>query len=535
MISFPLHVGRKILRGLVFFCVFLTFMRLQAAVQVAVGQNFTGSSYGADSPYNPPDCNGVAGPDHFVELINGRFKVYSKTDGSVLQSMTSGDFWTSSGLTFDPGVIDSDPRIVYDSSVQRWFASAIDLVPSGESSNRFLLAVSASADPTGAWHSLAFVADPTEGNIADFPTLGLDANGVYLAAFMFRPRDDADVGQTLVSIPKSDLLAATPTADNRTWFGLLDSTMYGYVLQPAINFDITAGDCPILAVGDLGYDWAPYSNLVSFAVQNAAGPGAATLSSPISLNVDTYSIPTSPIQPDGNLTLDPGDTRFSAKVYRVGDLLYAVHSCEVSNREAFRWYKINAASHQLLQSGTVADTNLDLFYPSIAANASGIVVIGFNGCSLNTFISSYALVGETISDVTTFGAPLLLKSGMASYDRAGSGNLSRWGDYSSTCVDPADPNRFWTIQLYPQYSGVWATQITELLTATPILTIAPAGTNVVVSWPGTAIAFDLEAAPTPDAASWYLVDYSAATATNGQVCLTLPATKSARFFRLHKQ
>src|SRR5262249_3429857 len=154
---------------------------------------------------------------------------------------------------------------------------------------------------------------------------------------------------------------------------------------------------------------------------------------------------------------------FSAKVYQVGGLLYAVHCCEIDDRAALRWYKINAASQQVLQSGLIADTNLDLFYPSIAANASGTVVIGFNGSSTNTFISCYAVVGETFSGLTTFGAPLLLKSGLASYKVVGSGNLSRWGDYSSTCVDPTDPNRFWTMQMYPIYSGVWATQISELL------------------------------------------------------------------------
>jgi hypothetical protein len=525
---------RSNLRWLVFLWLPCAVVRLDAAVVVEVGHNFTGSTYGTDSPYNPPDSNGAAGPEAFVELINGRFKVYSKTNGSVLKTMTSGDFWSSTGLTFDGGVILSDPRIVYDPSVQRWFASAIDFLPWDQSSNRFVLAVSAGADPTGSWQGVAFTADPIDGNFADFPTLGVDANGVYLAAFMFKSRSEEEVGQTLVSIPKADLLATTPTANNRTWFGLLASTNYGYVLQPVINFDASAEACSVLAMGDLGYDWAPHSNLVTFAVQNAAGPGPATLSEPTNLCVEPYSVPIKPTQPDGNNSLDDGDARLSATVYQVAGVLYAVHGCGVDDRAALRWYKIRAADQTVLQSGTIADTNLDLFYPSIAANASGTVVIGFNGCSTNTFVSCYAIVGETAGGITTFGAPLLLQSGLASYNRPGSGNISRWGDYSSTCVDPADPNRFWTIQMYPVYSGVWATQITELLTAIPMLAIAPAGANVVLSWPGTAIAFDLETAPTADAASWNVLDQSTATATNGLVYLTVPVTQSAQYFRLHK-
>src|SRR5438045_8090685 len=117
MISLQLHVGRKIPRWLVVCCMICPFARLHAAVLVAVGQNFAGSTYGNDSPYNPPDCNGVAGPEQFVELINGRFTVYAKTNGAQLQTMSSSSFWTGAGLRFDSGVIASDPRIIYDPSV----------------------------------------------------------------------------------------------------------------------------------------------------------------------------------------------------------------------------------------------------------------------------------------------------------------------------------------------------------------------------------------------------------------------------------
>jgi len=277
-----------------------------------------------------------------------------------------------------------------------------------------------------------------------------------------------------------------------------------------------------------------HSNLVSFAVQNAAGPGPATLTSVTNIRIEPYSVPINPTQPDGNNTLDDGDARFSAKVCQVAGILYGVHGCQIHNRAALRWYKIDALKHTLLQWGTIADTNLDLFYGSIAANASGTVVIGFNGCSTNTFVSSFAEVGETLEGVTTFGAPLLLKSGVTSYNRAGPGGISRWGDYSTTCVDPADPNRFWTIQLYPTSSGGWATQITELLTVTPTLTIAPAGTNVVLCWPDTPIAFDLESAGDINATNWTMVPQTMSWATNGQVCVEVPASESAQFFRLRK-
>ncbi len=207
-----------------------------------------------------------------------------------------------------------------------------------------------------------------------------------------------------------------------------------------------------------------------------------------------------------------------------------IHGCQVNGHAALRWYNIQAADQSLLQSGTIADTNLDLFYPSIAANSSGTVVIGFNGCGATTFISSFAVVGDTVNGVTTFGDPILLKSGLASYDRPD----GRWGDYSSTCVDPADPNRFWTMQMHPVSSGVWATQISELLTAIPKLTMTLSGADVVLSWSGTAVYFDLESAATIDAPNWTVVQQTGSWTSNGIVYLPLPATESAQFFRLHK-
>jgi hypothetical protein len=140
-------------------------------------------------------------------------------------------------------------------------------------------------------------------------------------------------------------------------------------------------------------------------------------------------------------------------VYEVGGVLYAVHNTEVNNLSAVRWYRLNPANHAVLEAGTISDPTLDLFFPSIAANPAGTVVICFNASSISSYVSAYAVVGQTVNGVATFGSRVLLKAGTASYqDQPGvdpATYVSRWGDYSSTCMDPADPNRFWTIQMYP--------------------------------------------------------------------------------------
>jgi hypothetical protein len=131
-------------------------------------------------------------------------------------------------------------------------------------------------------------------------------------------------------------------------------------------------------------------------------------------------------------------------------------------RAALRWFAIDAVSNALLQEGLIADPVLDVFMGSIAVNACNDVVIGFNQSGTSQFVSAYAVAGATIHNVTTFGVPLLLKSGVARYDVTGGAILARWGDYSATVVDPRHPFTFWTFQEWPSAQDVWSIQITEL-------------------------------------------------------------------------
>jgi hypothetical protein len=528
-------------------------------VLLTVGQNFTGVDYGSyntNSGALPPDSNGAVGSDHYAEFINGMFAVYSKSNGQQLEIKTDVDFWAAAGVGIDSLWLISDPRLIYDPGSQRWFASQVDIdyltqiLDSMLGTNHFLFAVSATSDPTGEWHGVMFQADPDNGNFADFPTLGFDSQGVYVSGDMYdgtsNPNAAVPLGPTLVSFPKADLLLPTPNFNNRTWFGIMDYAARGDVLQPAITFD-GSNTGAVLAVIDIGNTSAPYSNLVSFAVQNAGGPGPATLSAATFPTVSPFMVPDNvpvgaplftALQPDGTSTLQANDARFSAKAYVVGGVMYAVHNTLFNGRIAIRWYRLRASDGSLLESGTLSDTNLDLFFPSIAANAQGTVIIAFNGSGLSTTVSSFAVAGVTVNGLTTFGGRVLLKAGVTSYhgdDETSGYPTSRWGDYSATSVDPADSTRFWTIQEFPSDPGVWATQITELLTTVPAhLDIAQApGNAITLSWSLAAAGYQLQSATNLLApVAWANVTNS--PATNGsQLVLSLPVSGMQRYFRLH--
>ena len=548
------------------FCLLLAGVCGRAQVTVQIGQNFPGTDNSSlispdGLPITPADGNGAVGLNYFVEFINGSFTVYDKADGSGVVSISDMKFWSnagpggtgSGGINFLSSDAVSDPRVIYDPASHRWFASQVEFDGSAMDptleSDYYLLGVSDADDPSGSWHVFSFLAAPGGIRFADFPTLGVDANAVYLAGDMYHGITNS-LGTSLTMIPKADLLANPPVITNRVFFGVSAYTNHGAILQPVTCLDGSSSG-KILAAGALGDDFLAHSNLVATTVLH---PGAtnATLAPATNIWVDAYTTPLDATQPDTTATLADNDARISARAYAVGGVIYAVHNIEVNDRAAIRWYRINAGNYALLESGTITDPNLDLIFPSIAANTNGVVVIGCNGSSLSTYISSYAYVGLTAGGVTTFNNPVLLAASSFNYhdlyEQFGLSPTgdSRWGDYSTVAADPSDANRFWTIQMLPIYSAdfdllgsgdavVWQMQITELITSRPlpVLGIAPAGTNVMVSWPnlapGSQLLFATNLVPP---AAWSNVTQTVQT-NSTRAFVLVPVSNGQQFFRLY--
>ena len=80
-----------------------------------VGTTFSGTSIN-EAGFIPPDINGAVGPAHYVEMVNGRYRVYNKGTGAVIagQDMSLNTFWTGGGGVTLGGGSSYDPRVQYD-------------------------------------------------------------------------------------------------------------------------------------------------------------------------------------------------------------------------------------------------------------------------------------------------------------------------------------------------------------------------------------------------------------------------------------
>ncbi|MEX0978767.1 MAG: hypothetical protein WDZ48_07955, partial [Pirellulales bacterium] len=441
-------------------------------VGATIGLNFPGANlddgiFATGKGYAPPDNGGGVGPDHVVQLINGAFVVFNKTNGTPLQFMSGQQFWSNAGV--DPGTGPGttnlgafNQRVLYDPTSGRWIAAALT---GASENNHVLLARSETSNPAGDWQAVSFLGNnETSGKFADFTRLGVDANGVYIATDNFASLAGGLEYQSVFSVPKADLMASTPIMDNmQAFFGLnQDVNFVGSNLQPIVNFGPVGSHAPLLGTGVEANETFLYRS----DLMNTAMAGATLSLDGTPIEVNSYVGPPAAAQPDQSHAIGLLDYRFKGHVYQVGNVIYAAHDVKIGSNAAIKWYKIDEMTNEVIEEGILSDPNYDYFQGSIAANANGDVVIGFNrsGTGPDGQIRIYAVHGTTVGDVTTFGAPILLKaSTVDAYHYIN----TRWGDYTTTVVDPLDPNVFWTFQEYALTNNDWATQITQIIVPEP--------------------------------------------------------------------
>jgi hypothetical protein len=147
---------------------------------------------------------------------------------------TDTNFWLAAGISssvVNAGL--SDTRVIYDPLSGHWFAVEITTPNMG---NQVLIGRSDGTDPSGTWRAVNFTGD---SGFADYPTLGVDANAVYVGTNNFTNggRTGTDKSVTMNVFPKADLLLSPPSVAHETTHVVNDpqstngNGSMGYTLQ----------------------------------------------------------------------------------------------------------------------------------------------------------------------------------------------------------------------------------------------------------------------------------------------------------------
>lgn len=489
----------------------------------SIGLNFTAATL-AESAF-PPDTMGAAGPTQFIIALNSRIRSFNKKTGvadGVLNIDTDVFF---QGVMTPPASnnFTSDPRIRYDRLSGRWFITIID-VPgrAGDQPNRVLLAVSDGGVITSntVWTFFFFRHDtvtPTGDSnaFADYPTLGIDANALYIGVNIFSARGRGSFASTTgFVVRKSSVLGNGPIVV--TAFRGLVAKMQGiltglYTPQGVDNYDPAATEGYFIGV-DPSFSGRLHLLRILNPGGNPTTPGRVQINVPATGG--TISVPHLGNTGGSAGNLDGLDRRLIAAHLRNGRLWTTANIAVdntgipsgVDTRNGVRWYELQGiASGQtpsVVQSGTVfqptaSNDTLQRHYwmGSIMVSGQGHAAMGFSVAGANERINA-ATVGRLASDAPgTMRTPVLYTASSTAYNPPqdpGSAEGRRWGDYTYTSLDPSDDMTMWTIQQFCDATDSYGVRVAKLLAPPPAVpvscnpaSVAAGASNVVITVTGT--------------------------------------------------
>ncbi|MBI1331888.1 MAG: hypothetical protein GC165_03310, partial [Armatimonadetes bacterium] len=462
----------------------------------SVPVNFGGPTLG-ESGFVPPDSDGDVSYSSVIVAANGRIKGYDRLGNLSSLNATTDNFFASVR-----GSSTSDPRVVFDKITNRWFVEIIDVT---SSNNRICIAYSngevINASTTWTFFQFAQNVGGGASGFADYGTLGVDANGVYVGTNRFTSSfQNCDV----FAINKANLLSGTLTVT--PFRNMISSSTGMFTPWPATNDDPTATVAFVVGVdagvyGKLDYRRITYSS-GTFSISGNSGLTVPTTYSPLAMPIPTSASTTGAID-----SLD--DRLFYARVCRnrlTGEVnVHTAHGIRMTSagvgssggdRSGARWYNIGSVfsgTASLLNSGTVVDGASSGFkylsIPSVGMNGQGHQYIGF---TMGNATNSPGVGGSLrLTSDALVSSPTLINAGANYYAVQGTSGTQRWGDYSFTMVDPRDMMSFWTFQEYCNSNNSWQVRCMKILAPAPTVSgLSPSSvtqgdtTNIVVTGTG---------------------------------------------------
>ncbi len=459
-----------------------------AADAAATGFNFEGVD-GTPTGGFPPDTNGSVGNDQYVEMVNTRYQVWAlnratKTATSIAGPAAINTLWANFGGHACQTKNNGDPIVLYDKVANRWLLSQFTSSADANGDYFQCVAISQTADASGSYYRYAFA---SPGKLfADYPHYGVWSDAYYVMAHLFNSSDSFVAG-LFGAMDRTKMLAGDSTA---TWLVIQDPLEGGHMPADLDGF----APPPAGAPGIFTSVHVDQMYLYRMKVNFTAATAAVTLQAKMPIAPATapcggtggQCIP----QPNSPFMIDSvGDRLMFRLAYRNfidHESLVVSHSVDpgVSGVvSGARWYEFRISGQPdavcssfpcTYQQGTVADApnGRSRWMSSIGQDGGGNMIIGYSATGTNEATdahsirytgraSNHPLGTMTVPETIIFTGQRNIVSDPTAPVRVG-----RWGDYTSTSVDPADDCTFWHANEYYAATSAanpdWRTRIASV-------------------------------------------------------------------------
>jgi hypothetical protein len=443
--------------------------------------NFDGNSN--TQGYSPPDTHGDVGPNHYFQVVNCHYSIYSKTGALLLGPLANNSIFT--GMSNNSN--DGDAVVLYDEQADRWIFSQFSLptYPSGPFYQ--MIAVSATPNPTGVWYRYQY----SFTNMPDYPKFGVWGDGYYMSMHIFASGTKTYLGIGAVAYNRTLMLAGSPAATMVTFTKPASDEAFGWLPSdcdgpfPAGNppnyflYAYNGGSNDHLGIYEFHVDW----NTTALS----------TFSNFLTLPVNAFTASLAGIPQQGTtVKLDVINDRMMSRLqYRSFggySTLVCNHTVDVSTVAGIRWYELRktTGAWSVYQQGTYspADNN-SRWMGSIAMDSSGNIALGYS-VSGSGLYPSIRYCGRKKNDA--LNQMTIAERGIMNGGGSQTDNGSRWGDYSAMSCDPSAKSTYWYTQMYyATTSGTgWKTRIASFRFTTPpyvttLAATAVAGTSATLN------------------------------------------------------
>jgi hypothetical protein len=385
----------------------------------------TGLALGDGPRLAPPDVSIAAGAGFVVELVNITRRIWTASGVVVdANSPLAAMFTTGSDQL-------SDPKIQFDASRGRWFASVLDV-----SQGDIVAAASATSDPTGAWSRWIL---PGTG-CADQPRLGMSDTLIVIAANEVGTCERGFAryqGGVVFALNKEQMLAG----GNLDWQQFAATPRFG---SPTPAQGLSAGATAFMATD--------YGTAVRVWALSGAPPNNVQAQS-TDLPARTFVAPPDSPQPGTDTLVATNDERLLDAFWEGGKLwLSSTEACAPSGVEikaCGRIMRIATAPFRVELDSDFTQGDANVFFPAIRPDARGNVVVVYAAASPSLFPS---LATVTLLAGDRWTQPEYVVSGN------GPEKSGRFGDYFGAARDPNDGARVFIGGEYGSASG-WATAV----------------------------------------------------------------------------
>lgn len=376
--------------------------------------------------------------------------------------------------------------MIYDQFSDRFVVITLEEVDNGgcaandsACTSRLLVAVSDDGNPNGTWYMTAIDTEVKDGSAhywLDYPGLAIDEEAIYVTGNLFRYSSDGGNfgGVRLWIIAKGEGSGGLYDAGGSASYAQYNPYAGGGIpvtTQPAHVFGMPAD--PSLGTYLVSYSGLTDDDDEYLQVVRIDDP----LSTPTFVHqyISVGSIEPNPFNPlpgapqlGSAETVEVNDRRALDAVWR-DEAIYLTSTiapgsgADAGEATAY-WWMLDASVPESIvpaDQGPIGGEDIAIgtstFFPAIAVDAAGNLVIGFSASAASIYPGAYYTTRTPSDPAGSTTGSGLLRAGTDYYHRTFGGARNRWGDYTGAVLDPAT-GCFW---IYNQYAMQRGTVVTE--------------------------------------------------------------------------